>query len=187
MSAPTRLQSGIRLLAATLFLVASGVPDVPARAETSAREGEFTARWVVSGTWRAMGLGGSREVILADLTGRLDVTHGSGDIVDLSTRCLVYWDSAKSGSGSCRWRHPSGDEIFVEIEGGLLAPNKSVSGRLIGGTGRYAGISGEFAFDKWNALQLDREERSGEPDELSGRTLTAFTQELAGRWRAGAR
>ncbi len=183
MSTPARLVRGLRVPAAAFTLIAAGAFSVPASADP-AREGSFTARWVVSGTWRGMGLEGTREVILADLTGRLDVTHGSGEIVDLATRCLVYSDSAKGGTGSCRWRHPSGDEIFVEVDGGLLAEDAPVSGRLTGGTGRYAGISGEFGFARWTVLQLDREQRATEPEEPLGRSVTAFTQELSGRWRA---
>lgn len=185
MRRPARARRGLRLLLAMVCaVVAVVVPDASVHAQPAAREGQFKARWVVNGTWRGIGLGGTREVIFADLGGRLDVTHGSGQIVDLATRCLVLWDSEKGGSGRCRWSHPSGDEIFVEVEGGLLANATPVSGRLVGGTGRYTGIAGEFAFREWSSLHLDREERSIESGESSDRPLTAFTQDLTGSWRA---
>jgi hypothetical protein len=174
----------VRALGAAFALAIAVV--VGARAEeppAAAREGQFTARWVVTGTWRGLGLGPTREGILADLSGRLDVTPGgAGPIVDLASRCLVLWDSAKGGSALCRWRHPSGDEIFGEVEGDLLAGGKPVTGRFVGGTGRYAGITGEFRFDKWDGFFLDREER---PDagEGVGRAISGFTNHLAGTWR----
>jgi hypothetical protein len=170
-------------------LLAASILALGARAEEPAtpREGEFTARWVVTGEWRGLGLGAAREVLVADLGGRLDVTPGgSGPIVDLATRCLVLWDSSSGAAGRCRWRHPSGDEIFGEVEGDLLAAGKPVVGRFVGGTGRYAGITGEFRFDKWDSFLLDREDRSGVADQR-GRSLSAFTNHVTGSWRLPAR
>jgi hypothetical protein len=173
----------VKVLVATF--VAAAVVVAAARAEepTTTPEGQFTARWVVTGEWRGLGLGPTREVIVADLSGRLDVVPGgSGPIVDLASRCFVLWDSSLGGSGRCRWRHPSGDEIFGEVEGDLLAGGKPVTGRFVGGTGRYAGISGELRFAKWDAFLLDREDR-GEQEDQRGRSLAAFTNHVTGSWR----
>jgi hypothetical protein len=173
----------VRALGAALALVLALVGG--ARAEeppAAAGEGQFTARWVVTGTWRGLGLGEARSVLLADLSGRLDVTPGGvGPIVDLASRCFVLWDSATGGSGRCRWRHPSGDEIYGEVEGDLLAGGKPVTGRFVGGTGRYAGITGGFRFDKWDAFFVDREDRADA--ENVGRTVSGFTNHVTGTWR----
>jgi hypothetical protein len=177
------VRAGLRVVASLLALAAVGGSDRSAHAQSPPREGTFSARWVVDGTWRGLGLDGKREAILADLGGRLDVLPNGGAIVDLASRCLVFWDSATGGTARCRWRHPSGDEIFSEVEGGLLAQGAPVSGRFVGGTGRYAGISGEFRFAGWASLYLEREPRGAEHDEREGRAVTAFTNELTGSWR----
>jgi hypothetical protein len=173
----------MRAFVASLLVTAAVASGARAEEPATPNEGEFTARWVVTGEWRGLGLGPTREVIVADLSGRLDVVSGgSGPIVDLASRCLVLWDSSLGGSARCRWRHPSGDEIFGEVEGDLLAGGKPVTGRFVGGTGRYAGISGELRFDKWDSFLLDREVREGQEDQR-GRSLSAFTNHVTGSWR----
>jgi hypothetical protein len=166
-------------------LVAAVLLGPAARAEepSTPREGQFSARWVVTGEWRGLGLGPTREVIVAELTGRLDLMPGgTGPIVDLASRCFVLWDSSLGGSGRCRFRHPSGDEVYGEVEGDLLAGGKPVTARFVGGTGRYAGITGELRFDKWDSFLLDREDR-GEQEDQRGRPLSAFTNHVTGSWR----
>jgi hypothetical protein len=173
----------VRTFVASLVAAAAFAFGAHAEEPITPREGRFTARWVVTGEWRGLGLGAAREVLVADLTGRLDVLPGeSGPIVDLASRCLVLWDSSSGATGRCRWRHPSGDEIFGEVEGDLLAGGKAVTGRFVDGTGRYAGITGEFRFDKWDSFLLDREDRSEEEDQR-GRSLSAFTNHVTGAWR----
>jgi hypothetical protein len=173
----------MRNVAAGLLSVFAFVFAAHAEEPATPREGQFTARWVVTGEWRGLGLGAMREVLVAELGGRLDVMPGSsGPIVDLATRCLVLWDSAGGATGRCRWQHTSGDEIFGEVEGDLLAGGKPVRARFVGGTGRYAGISGGFSFDKWDSFLLDREDRSETADQR-GRSLSAFTNHVTGTWR----
>jgi hypothetical protein len=174
--------TGLRTVGSLLALAAIGWVG-SAHAQTLPREGTFSARWVVTGSWRGLGLGGEREIILADLGGRLDVMPDGGALVDLASRCFVFWDSATGGTARCRWKHPSGDEIFSEVEGGLLAQGAPVSGRFVGGTGRYAGISGEFRFGGWSALYIEREQREALDYERDARAITAFTNDLTGGWR----
>jgi hypothetical protein len=174
---------GLRLLGSLLALAAAGWTSPPAHAQALPREGTFSARWVVTGTWRGLGLASEREIIFADLGGRLDVTPNGGALVDLASRCFVFWDSATSGTARCRWRHPSGDEIFSEVEGGLLAQGAPVTGRFVGGTGRYAGLAGEFRFDGWSTLYIEREPRESGDPEGGDLAITAFTNELSGSWR----
>jgi hypothetical protein len=176
-------RAGLRIVVSLLTLAAMSGMGPPAHAQSLPREGAFSARWVVTGTWRGIGLDEKREVILADLGGRLDVTPDGGALVDLASRCLVFWDSATGGTARCRWRHPSGEEIFSEVEGGLLAQGAPVTGRFVGGTGRYAGLAGEFRFDGWSALYIEREPRESEDPESSDRVITGFTNELTGAWR----
>jgi hypothetical protein len=177
------VRAGLPIVGSLLLLFASGGIDQPAHAQAPPKSGTFSARWVISGTWRGLGLGDEREVIVSDWGGRLDVMPGGGAIVDLASRCLVLWDSATGGTARCRWRHPSGDEIWSEIEGGLFAKGTPVTGRFVGGTGRYSGISGEFRFDGWFALYIEREPRGADRDDREGRAITAFTNELTGFWR----
>ena len=175
----------MRIVVVSVFAAAALASGVRAQEPVTPREGSFTARWVITGQWRGLGMGRAREALVADLGGRLDVAPGSagGVIVDLASRCLVLWDTALGGSGRCSLRHPSGDEIFAEVEGDVLLGGKPVTARFVGGTGRYEGIAGGFTFARWDSFLLDREERGEQKPDAGGRSLSAFTNHVTGSWR----
>ena len=178
-----RKPSLIVTVCVALLVLAPSFTHRRAGAESTPREGSFTARWVVTGTWRGMALGEDREIVLADLGGRLDVAADGGVITDFASRCLVFSDEVTGGIARCRWSHPSGDEAFSEIEGGILVAGEPVRGRFVGGTGRYVGLAGEFGFDSWSALYIDRQDRTSEQYERDGRSINGFVSELTGNWR----
>jgi hypothetical protein len=178
-----RKPSLLVIIGVTLIPLATSAICRQAVAQSTPREGTFAARWVVTGTWRGMALGEDREIILAELGGRLDVAADGGVITDFASRCLVFSDEVTGGIARCRWRHPSGDEAFSEIEGGILVAGGPVRGRFVGGTGRYVGLAGEFGFDSWSALYIERQDRTSEHYERGGRSIDGFVSELTGTWR----
>jgi hypothetical protein len=62
------------------------------------------------------------------------------------------------------WTDERGDKVFSELSGEGIGPGKLIEGKLIGGTGRYAGISGEYSF-KWKRIGASK------ADELTGRVV----------------
>jgi hypothetical protein len=44
------------------------------------------------------------------------------------------------------WTDDRGDQVFSEITGEGTAANNRLEGTIVGGTGRYAGASGTYAF-----------------------------------------
>ena len=41
------------------------------------------------------------------------------------------------------WTDERGDQVFSELRGGAGGPGHPIEGRFVGGTGRYAGVSGQ--------------------------------------------
>ena len=62
-----------------------------------------------------------------------------------------------------------GDQIFSELRGGPVGSGSVFVGTITGGTGRYAGLTGEYRF-RWKYV-IDTEEGviSGRTDDLVGR------------------
>ena len=163
------------------FAVFSG-----ARAQDSAvrDEGSFEAGWVVTGVRQPIGFTASRVVFSFQLEGRVNIRTDEDLLVDLWSRCVGLSDSETGSTARCVWRHPGGDEIYSVLSGRLLDRGGSAArGRFVGGTGRYAGIEGEYSFTSWSSLQVSRGERTREYLERDAPTIQAFTDNLRGTWR----
>jgi hypothetical protein len=70
------------------------------------------------------------------------------------------------------WTDERGDRIFSRLSGDVLASGRRVGGTITGGTGRYAGIAGDYTFE-WQYVI------AGEGGAVSGRVVG-----LRGRYRA---
>jgi hypothetical protein len=94
--------------------------------------------------------------------------------VGFQARAVLFSDSATGGVGRCVWTDERGDEIFSELAGGAIASGRRVTGTITGGTGRYAGLTGEYEFEWMYAIEA-------EDGRIQGRAVG-----LKGRARAGA-
>ena len=83
-------------------------------------------------------------------------------------------DSAAGGTGQSVWTDERGDKLFSHLRGQPIGTGSHVVGTITGGTGRWAGVTGEYQL-RWLYL-LDSEEGafSGHAVGLKGRvTLPA--------------
>ena len=90
---------------------------------------------------------------------------------------LVAFDDGTTLSvGRMAWTDDRGEHVFGTFQGGPLQPGRAVTITLSGGTGRYAGITGELTL-AWQYVV------NAEDDVVQVRTTT-----LKGRFRlAGSR
>jgi len=110
----------------------------------AAKQGEEQVTHTFTFTDRTMKLG-DRTVIQRELTGLSHNDKGSGMFHDLGMRCMGFIDvvgGKASSIGRCVEVDADGDQIFSTFE------NKGGAGAhlLIGGTGKYTGISGRQDF-----------------------------------------
>lgn len=110
----------------------------------SQRQGEDSITHIFSFTDKTMKLG-ERTAIFRELTGISRNDSGSGMFHNLAMRCWGFVDivdKKASAVGRCVEVDADGDEVYHTFE------NKAGVGAhfLIGGSGKYKGISGEQAF-----------------------------------------
>jgi hypothetical protein len=135
------------LLRALPVVIAIGVAAIlahSAQAQTAAKQGEETVTHTFTFVDKTMKLG-DRTAIFRELTGLSRNDKGSGMFHNLGMRCWGFIDiidSKASSIGRCVEADAEGDQIFSTFE------NKAGVGAhtLTGGTGKYAGISGQQAF-----------------------------------------
>ncbi|MGE5359267.1 MAG: hypothetical protein ACM3NQ_09630 [Bacteroidales bacterium] len=153
---------------------------LPLAAGPSARGQDAAAAWrTFEGSWSASGhreslpTEGSRVASSSYLSGALVLT-----VTDASLNKGFRWeaigfdDGVKVSVVRCVWTDQRGDRIFSTLTGEVMADGRRFAGTITGGTGRYAGIEGDYAF-KWQFVV------EAEKGSIQGRAVN-----LKGRYRA---
>jgi hypothetical protein len=114
-----------------------------------------------SGTWTASG---RREVLPVEGGGKALVVYVSGAVVltadgglgrGFRGEAVGFDDGSGSGVARCVWTDEKGDRIFSRLQGESLAAGRRFVGTITGGTGRFAGVSGEYSFTWQYVLSPD--------------------------------
>jgi len=151
----------------------AGTPtDSPATA-ASTDERTFTGDWTVTGNRRVQDLLPGQRAGIFQLSGSLLLNGKERLNRGFYAEAIGFSDTTTGMQGRSVWLDEHGDKVFSELSGEGIGPGQLIEGKFIGGTGRYAGISGEYSF-KWQRLGAI------EGDELAGRVV-----DLSGRARLG--
>jgi hypothetical protein len=128
-------------------------PSAPANPAIQASSGQtFDATWSVSGQRQTLMTGAARPAATVQLSGGVSVTTGAGLSRGFRGEVIGFDDGAGLFSGRVVWTDERGDRLFSLITGESLSTAGSrVNGTITGGTGRYAGFSGEYSF-RWQYL-----------------------------------
>ena len=86
---------------------------------------------------------------------------------------IALVDSETGLIGRSVWTDENGDQVFSELKGEGTAAKNHIAGTILGGTGRYAGVTGTYEFS-WQFV-IEAEDGS-----IQGRAVG-----LKGRFRPG--
>jgi hypothetical protein len=165
-------------LASLLAAACSGpaAPSVPAPGETRAFEGT----WSASGSRRALDLEPGRQASIFSLTGSLLLTSERGIGVGFQGEVIGFFDGAAGGTGRCVWTDERGDKIFSRLRGQPIGTGSHVEGAITGGTGRWAGVTGEYELQWQYLIETDDGTFSGRAVGLKGRVTLPIAKAPAG-------
>jgi hypothetical protein len=136
----------------------------------AAQEGSFSGTWDANGSREVLALGSERDATLFKLSGHVRLTNKLGKESDYWAECIGFADSETGSDIRCVWRSLDGDEIYLVMKGTKMEKGSSVTGTIIGGTGKAKGITGTLGFT-WSMIfsQYAREtEIGGFSNDLSG-------------------
>jgi hypothetical protein len=173
---PSRSRLGTvcpRLLALALAVAACTQP-APERA-AAPRPGEwrsFAGTWSAAGDRRTLDVAPDRQASILDVSGSLLLTGERGLGAGFQARAIAFSDGTASSVGRAVWTDERGDRIFSELRGAQVATGRRVLGTITGGTGRWSGISGEYAFD-WTYVIETEGRVQGRTVGLTGRARIA--------------
>jgi len=187
-----RAALGLRAMAVALPLALLGIaacsPPAPPAPATSAslattaapEQRHFTGTWSVSGTRQTLDMGPGRRVEAFRLGGSLMLTGEQRLGLGFRSDVIGLSDNRTGLQGRCVWTDERGDQVFSELGSATTGPGNLIQGRIIGGTGRFAGVSGEYSF-KWHLLVVSEDGSvSGRVDGLKGWALLTPLQSPAG-------
>jgi hypothetical protein len=140
--------------------------------------GAPAAPWrTLQGTWSASGkrhglpAGEGRVARVVHLSGAVVLTTSQGVSRGFRGALIGYDDGLALSVGRLAWTDERGDQVFGEFKGGTLGAGQKLTVTLTGGTGRYAGITGELSLT-WQSVVAAEDE-----------TVQVRTTSLEGRYR----
>ena len=179
-------------MAAALPLALLGIaacsPPAPPAPDTSAslaataapEQRHFTGNWSVSGTRQTLDMGPGHRAEAFRLGGALMLTGEQRLGLGFRSDVIGLSDNRTGMQGRSVWTDERGDQVFSELASATTGPGNLIQGRIIGGTGRFAGVSGEYSF-KWHPLVVSEDGSvSGRVEGLKGWALLASLQSPAG-------
>ena len=150
-SRPVRCAAlGARWLAVLLAIAGlscSKAEQAPGPAPAAGEWRSFQGTLSAVGERHTLQLGPGRRAFVASLTGTMLLTGERGLGVGFQVRAISFSDDRTGGVGRAVWTDDHGDEVYSELSGGPLATGRHVAGTIVGGTGRFAGVTGAYEME----------------------------------------
>lgn len=111
----------------------------------------FTGRWSATGHRQTMYLESDNAAVTFQLSGSMLLDGQQRLKKGFKAEVIGYFDSRSGMQGRSIWTDERGDKVFSELRGEGKEVGTLIQGRFLGGTGRYASVSGEYTF-RWKRL-----------------------------------
>ena len=158
------------MLAALLLTVACGQSDRPTGKVFHLGEWyAFEGAWTAAGTRRTLRLGADDRAAIFELTGSVLLTGARRPAVGFRAQAIGFSDSRAGMQGRCIWTDERGDKVYSELRGEAVSGGNRIVGSFIGGTGRYASISGDYSFQWQYVIDAEDGAVSGRVIDFKGR------------------
>jgi len=162
----------LHAVAAALAIAAAGCSPAPQTAGAPAVGAEwrdFEGTWTAAGTRQSIALGADRRASVSTLRGSLLLSGASRPAVGFRAEAVVLNDSATGMVGRAVWTDERGDQAWSELRGEGTATGNRIVGTFVAGTGRYAGVTGNYEFSWRFVLETEDGTVQGQSVGLKGR------------------
>jgi hypothetical protein len=162
------------MIALALFTAACSPLAEPPKPQAATGEWrEFEGSWNAAGSRRSISLGTGRRGSIIDLRGTMLLAGPGRPGTGFRSEVIALVDTASGLQGRSVWTDERGDQVFSELTGEGTAARNRIAGTFLGGTGRYAGVTGSYEFS-WQYVM------EAEDGSIQGRAVG-----LKGRFRPG--
>jgi hypothetical protein len=130
-----------------LFAVSCGGPATETQSTTENGQWRtFEGTLNATGHRQSLRIGPERTTAIFSMTGSILLMGEKRMGQGFQCRMIGFNDEEKGLEGWSAWTDTRGDQVFSEIKGNPIGENRRIQGTILGGTGRYAGITGEYQF-----------------------------------------
>jgi hypothetical protein len=147
----------------------SPAPPSPGTAAFGSEWRAFEGTWTAAGGRQSIALGADRKASVSMLRGSLLLSGPARPGVGFRAEAVVFNDSATGMVGRAVWTDERGDQAWSELRGEGTATGNRIEGTFVGGTGRYAGATGNYEFSWRFVLQTEDGTVQGQSVGLKGR------------------
>jgi hypothetical protein len=130
---------------------------------------EFQGTWTAAGSRHVILLGTARRASVATFHGTLLLTGTDRPAAGFRADAVVFNDTETGLLGRAVWTDENGNEAWSELRGDGTGTGNRIEGRFIGGTGRFAGLTGDYAFSWRFVLESEDGIVQGQSAGLRGR------------------
>lgn len=158
------------LLGLVFSVAACGPATQPPRPAVQAGEFlEFEGSWNGVGSRRTIPLGEDRVGSIVNLKGSMLLAGPGRPGVGFHAEVIGLVDSATGFQGRSVWTDEHGHQVFSELQGEGTRANNRISGTILSGTGRYAGVTGSYEFSWYSVMEAEEGAIQGRAVDLKGR------------------
>jgi hypothetical protein len=97
------------------------------------------------------------------------LTGAQRPAVGFKAQAIGFSDSRAGMQGRCVWTDERGDMVYSELKGEAVGSGNRIVGTFVGGTGRYAGVTGDYTFQWQYVVDVEDGAVSGRVVDLKGR------------------
>ena len=106
----------------------------------------FEGTWSAAGRRQTVAVEGGVTAAIVEMSGAVVLTSGEGLSRGFSGEAIGFDDGLGVSVGRAVWTDDNGDRVFSRLKGEPLETGRTIVGTITGGTGRYAGLEGEYSF-----------------------------------------
>jgi len=128
----------------------------------------FRGSWSASGQRQSLQTEAGRPASTIYLSGAVVIT-GEGIGRGFRGEVIGFDDGTRASLGRSVWTDERGDRIFSTLSGQGMGTGRRFAGTITGGTGRYAGITGEYSLEWQYVVEGEQGAVQGRAVGLSGR------------------
>jgi hypothetical protein len=165
----TALTAGSLVLSFLGFVQPGAGEGAPPNEEWRAFEGT----WSASGRRQVVAVEGGAVAAIVEISGAVVLTAGEGLSRGFRGEAIGFDDGQDVSVGRCVWTDENGDRIFSRLKGEPLQTGRRIAGTVTGGTGRYAGMEGEYSFTWQYLVTAEEGAIQGRAIDLKGRVRRA--------------
>jgi hypothetical protein len=137
----------VSVIALVFAVTLAAVPS--ARPQDAPADGwrPLEGSWIAAGQKRVLPADAERMASTSYLSGALVLTGAAGTARGFQSEVITFDDAAGVSVGRAVWTDERGDRIFSRLTLDAMRAGRRVVGTITGGTGRYSGVEGDYAFE----------------------------------------